>query len=201
MIDYSTGKTTRCDEALQTIADTFPRLQPKGNEIKTVSGHSHAESRVAMKGLLNRMGSDNCTVNTVNRDLPPAHGVDARSSYLFNSSADEVESATSILLIGTNNRHGAAVFNVRIRKAWTYGPVTVGLIEGNCEGTFEYEKLGTDLADLKKALAGKFGQTLAKSEKPVIIVGSGVVEHPDAKEFFELIEQFAIVGKNERMFC
>lgn len=187
------------DEALQTIAEAFPRLQAKGNEIKAIAGHlADAESMVALKDLLNRMGSENYTIDTANSDLPPAHGVDVRSNYLFNSSAHGVESATQILLIGTNPRHEAAVLNVRIRKAWTSGTVDVGLVGEDFDSTFEYEKLGPDLASLKKALAGKFGQALAKSEKPMIIVGSGVAEHPDAKAFYESIAQF--VGKNERTF-
>lgn len=187
------------DEALQTIADAFPRLQAKGNEIKAVAGHlADAESMVALKDLLNRMGSENYTLDTENPDSPPAHGVDIRSNYLFNSLAHGVESASSILFIGTNPRHEAAVLNTRIRKAWTSGPVTIGLVGEDFDSTFEYENLGADLASLKKALTGKFGQNLAKSEKPMIIVGSAVAEHPDAKAFFETIAQF--VGKNEKAF-
>ena len=187
------------DEALQTIADAFPRLQAKGNEIKAVAGHlADAESMVALKDLLNRMGSENYTLDTANPNTPPAHGVDIRSNYLFNSLAHGVESASSILFIGTNPRHEAAVLNTRIRKAWTSGPVTIGLVGEDFDSTFEYENLGADLASLKKALTGKFGQNLAKSEKPMIIVGSAVAEHPDAKGFFETIAQF--VGKNEKVF-
>lgn len=187
------------DEALQTIAEAFTRLQPKENEIKAVAGHlADAESMVALKDMLNRMGSENCTIDTANGSVPPAHGVDVRSNYLFNSSIHGVGAATSILLIGTNPRHEAAVLNARIRKAWISGPVTIGLVGEDFDSTFEYEKLGKDLASLKKALSGKFGQSLAKSEKPMIIVGSGVTEHPDAKGFFELIAQF--VGKNEKTF-
>ena len=187
------------DEALQTIADAFPRLQAKGNEIKAIAGHlADAESMVALKDLLNRMGSENYTLDTVNGDIPPAHGVDVRSNYLFNSLAHGVESASSILLIGTNPRHEAAVLNTRIRKAWTSGPVSIGLVGRDFDSTFEYESLGADLASLKKALTGKFGQNLAKAEKPMIIVGSAIAEHPDAKAFFETIAQF--VGKNEKAF-
>jgi NADH dehydrogenase (ubiquinone) Fe-S protein 1 len=187
------------DEALQTIAEAFPRLRAKGDEIKAIAGHlADAESMVALKDLLNRMGSENYTIDTGNSEIPPAHGVDVRSNYLFNSLAHGVESATSILLIGTNPRHEAAVLNVRIRKAWTSGTVDVGLVGEDFDSTFQYEKLGADLTSLKKALTGKFGQSLAKSEKPMIIVGSGVAEHPDSKAFYELIAQF--VGKNEKAF-
>jgi NADH dehydrogenase (ubiquinone) Fe-S protein 1 len=187
------------DEALQTIADAVTKLQPKGNEIKAIAGHlADAESMVALKDMLNKMGSENCTVDSLNGGIPPAHGVDIRSNYLFNSSAHGVESATAILLVGTNPRHEAAVLNARIRKAWTSGPVNIGLVGEDFDSIFEYEKLGTDLASLKKAFTGKFGQTLAKADKPMIIIGSAVTEHSDAPGFFEAIAQF--VGKNEKAF-
>jgi NADH dehydrogenase (ubiquinone) Fe-S protein 1 len=187
------------DEALQTIADAFPRLQAKGDEIKAIAGHfTDAETMVAMKDLLNRMGSENYTLDTLNGGSPPAHGVDMRSNYLFNGSAHGVEAATAILLVGTNPRHEAAVLNARLRKAWTSGDIQIGLVGEDFDSTFEYQNLGVDLAGLKKALTGKFGQNLAKAEKPMIIIGSGVTEHPDAKGFYETIAQF--IGKNEKVF-
>ena len=190
---------TSWDEALQTIADAFPRLQPKGNEIKAVAGHlADAESMVALKDLLNRMGSENVTLDTLDGGKSPAHGIDIRSNYLFNSAAHGVEAATAILLVGTNPRHEAAVLNARIRKAWTSGLDTLGFVGEDFASTFEYERLGNDLASLKKALTGKFGQTLSKAEKPMIIIGSGVVEHPDSRAFFETISQFVL--RNEKAF-
>jgi NADH dehydrogenase (ubiquinone) Fe-S protein 1 len=187
------------DEALQTIAEAFPRLEPKGDEIKAVAGHlADAESMVTLKDLLNRMGSENVAVDSLDGGQPPAHGVDIRSNYLFNSTAHGVESATAVLLVGTNPRHEAAVLNARIRKTWTSGLDTLGYVGEDFASTFEYEKLGNDLAALKKALTGKFGQTLSKAERPMIIVGSGVVEHPDANAFFETISQFVL--KNEKSF-
>src|SRR5690606_23099139 len=60
--------------------------------------------------------------------------------------------------------------------------------------TFEYQKLGKDVAALKQALSGDFGKKLLAAEKPMIIVGSGVAEHPDSKAFFEVIGSF--VDKN-----
>jgi NADH dehydrogenase (ubiquinone) Fe-S protein 1 len=188
------------DEALQTIADAFPRLQAKGNEIKAIAGHlADAESMVALKDLLNRIGSENYTVDTASGDLPPAHGIDVRSNYLFNSSITGLENATQILLVGTNPRHEAAVLNARLRKQWTSrANISIALVGQDFDSTFEYESLGNDLASLKKAFTGKFGKDLAKAEKPMIIVGSGVAEHPDAKGFFESIAQF--IGKNEKVF-
>ncbi len=39
-----------------------------------------------------------------------------RSSYLFNSSIQEIDNADAILLIGTNPRWEASVLNARIRN-------------------------------------------------------------------------------------
>jgi len=59
-------------------------------------------------------------------------------------------------------------------------------------------KLGANATDLKKALAGPFGKKLASAKKPMIIIGSGAVEHPDAKNVFEAVGSF--VEKNKSNF-
>jgi NADH dehydrogenase (ubiquinone) Fe-S protein 1 len=66
------------------------------------------------------------------------------------------------------------------------------------ESTFEYSKLGQNATDLKSALSGEFAKKLQSAKKPMIIVGSAVTEHPDAKSFFEQIGAF--VEKNKGNF-
>ena len=51
---------------------------------------------------------------------------------------------------------------------------------------------------MKQALSGDFGKELVKSNAPMIVIGSSLAEHPDAKAFFEVIAQFVI--KNEKAF-
>ncbi|KAK7730189.1 ndufs1 NADH-ubiquinone oxidoreductase subunit [Botryosphaeria dothidea] len=179
------------EQALVEISNAYQKLAPKGNEFKAVAGALiETESLVAMKDLANRLGSENLALDTKNGSEPAAHGVDVRSNYTFNSKIYGVEEADYILLVGTNPRHEAAVLNARIRKHWLRSDLEIGLIGENFESTFEYEKLGENASDLKSALSGPFGEKLAQAKKPMIIVGSGAVEHADAKSILETVGSF-----------
>ncbi|EAT91119.1 hypothetical protein SNOG_01470 [Parastagonospora nodorum SN15] len=101
-----------------------------------------------------------------------------------------VEEADVILLIGTNPRHEAAVLNARIRKGWLRSDLEIGVVGEDFESTFEYTNLGKNANDLKTALTGDFAKKLQSAKKPMIIVGSAVAEHPDAKSFFEQVGSF-----------
>ncbi|KAF2836961.1 NADH-quinone oxidoreductase [Patellaria atrata CBS 101060] len=187
------------EQALVEIGNTFQKLAPKKNEFKAVAGHLvDTETLVAMKDLANRLGSENLALDQPQGSQPIAHGIDIRSSYTFNSKISGVEEADAILLIGTNPRHEAAGLNVRIRKQWVRSDLEVGLVGEDFDSIFDYEKLGTNVRDLKEALAGAFGKKLQSAKKPLIIVGSGAVEHPDSKAIFETVGAF--VEKNKSNF-
>ncbi|PUU75950.1 hypothetical protein B9Z19DRAFT_992354 [Tuber borchii] len=183
------------EQALAEVASAFQKLQPKGDEVKAIAGHLvEVESLVALKDMLNRLGSENLALDQPLGNQPPVHGVDIRSNYLFNSKIFSVDDADAILLVGTNPRHEAAVLNVRIRKQWLRSDLEIGLVGENFDSIFDIEHLGQDAASLEKALAGAFGKKLLAAEKPMIIVGSGVTEHTDGKAFYQIIGQF--VDKN-----
>lgn len=187
------------EQALTEIGNAFQRLAPKENEFKVIGGHlTETESLVAMKDLANKLGSDNLALDQPQGSQPVAHGIDMRSNYLFNSKIYGVEEADAILLVGTNPRHEAAVLNARIRKQWLRSDLEVGLVGENFESTFDYEHLGTDAAAVKKALAGPWGKKLQAAKRPMIIVGSSAVEHPDGKAIFEAVGSF--VDKNAANF-
>jgi NADH dehydrogenase (ubiquinone) Fe-S protein 1 len=187
------------EQALAEIGSAHQKLAPKANEFKVIAGHlTETESLVAMKDLANMLGSDNLALDQPQGNQPVAHGVDVRSNYLFNSKIYGVEEADAILLVGTNPRHEAAGLNARIRKAYLRSDLEIGLIGQAFEGTFGYEHLGTDPAALKKVLAGPFGKKLQAAKRPMIIVGSGAVEHPDAKAIFDAVGTF--VDKNAANF-
>jgi NADH dehydrogenase (ubiquinone) Fe-S protein 1 len=185
--------------ALTEIAEAHKRLALKENEFKAIAGHLvETESLVAMKDLANKLGSDNLGLDQPGGSSPIAHGTDVRASYLFNSKIWGIEEADAMLLIGTNPRHEAAVLNARIRKQWLRSELQIGLIGETFESTFGFEHLGTDAAAVKKALSGEFGKKLAAAKRPMIIVGSAVVEHPDAKAIFESVGSF--VDKHQDNF-
>ena len=187
------------EQALTEIGTAYQKIAPKENEFKAVAGHLvETETLVAMKDLANKLNSDNLALDQPLGDKPPAHGIDLRSSYLFNSKIFGVEEADAILLVGTNPRHEAASLNARIRKQWLRSDLEVGLVGETFESTFEFDHLGTTASDLKKALSGPFGKKLQSAQRTMIIVGSTAVEHPDAKSIFEMVGAF--VDKNAANF-
>jgi NADH dehydrogenase (ubiquinone) Fe-S protein 1 len=187
------------EQALTEIGNAYIRLKPAENEFKAIAGHLiETESLVAMKDLANRLNSENLALDQPGGDKPIAHGVDVRANYLFNSKIFGIEDATTMLIIGSNPRWEAAVLNARIRKQWMRSPLEIGVIGEDFASTFEYQNLGSDAAAVKKALSGEFGKKLSEAKRPMIIVGSAVAEHPDAKAIFEAVGAF--VDKNQANF-
>lgn len=187
------------EQALIEIGTAFQKISPKENEFKAIAGHLvDTESLVALKDLVNKLGSDNLALDQPQGSQPIAHGIDIRSNYLFNSKIYGIEEADAILLVGTNPRHEAAGLNARIRKQWLRSELQVGLVGEPFESTFEFGHLGADVASLKRALAGSFGEILQSAKRPMIIVGSATVEHPDANAIFEIVGTF--VNRNHTKF-
>ncbi|KAI3320707.1 hypothetical protein HD806DRAFT_227852 [Xylariaceae sp. AK1471] len=187
------------EQALTEIGAAYQHLAPKANEFKVIAGELiEVESLVAIKDLANKLGHDNLALDMPSGSQPIAHGIDVRSNYLFNSTIWGAETVDCLLLVGTNPRHEAAGLNARIRKQWLRSDLEIGVVGDTWDSTFEFEHLGTDFAALKKALAGPFGKKLQAAKKPMIVVGSGVTDHADAKAFYELIGAF--VDKNAANF-
>ena len=76
------------------------------------------QSLVALKDLFNRLGSETlCTEEAF--PMNDSTGTDLRSNYLLNTTIAGIEEADWVLLIGTNPRYEAPIFNTRMRKAWS----------------------------------------------------------------------------------
>ncbi|KJZ80370.1 hypothetical protein HIM_00220 [Hirsutella minnesotensis 3608] len=187
------------EEALNELARAWEQKKPQGNEFKIIAGAlTEVESLVVAKDMANKLGSDNLAMDTPNGSQPLAHGIDVRSNYRFNSRIWGIEEADCILIVGSNPRHEAAVLNARIRKQWLRSDLEIGVVGETWDSTFEFEHLGTDHASLKKALTGPFGKKLQEAKRPMIIVGSGVTDHTDAKAYYETVGAF--VEKNSGNF-
>ncbi|KAL5497760.1 NDUFS1 [Sanghuangporus vaninii] len=186
------------EEALSTISNGLASSGAEGDEIKAVAGyHADTESLVALKDLINRLGSDNLTLDQASGDKLPVHGVDIRSNYLFNSTIPGVEEADAILLVGTNPRHEAAVLNSRIRKSWLHTGLEIGLIGERVDTTYGYDYIGSDAKALANFVAGKgpFVEKFKAAKKPLIIVGSAIAEHSDGAAVFNALAKYAEANK------
>lgn len=186
------------EDALAAVAAGLARSGAKGDEIQAVAGHfADTESLVALKDLINRLGSDNTALDQASGSAPPVAGVDVRSNYLFNATVPGVEQADAILLVGTNPRHEAAVLNSRIRKSWIHTGLEVGLVGERVDTTYGYDYLGQDAKALADFIAGKgeFAKKFAAAKRPLIIVGSAIGEHTDGPAVYSALAKF--VEKNK----
>ncbi|KAJ3039718.1 NADH dehydrogenase (ubiquinone) 78K chain precursor, 5-prime end [Rhizophlyctis rosea] len=167
-------------EAMAKIAEAVEQTKPE--EMAAVAGQlADAESLVALKDLFNRLGSESLRLDGTNLDkVSPL--VDFRSNYILNSTINGVEEADVVLLVGTNPRHEAPIVNTRIRKAYLHSGLDVGIVGAAPNLNYEYDHIGESPADLAALVSGKhaFAEKLAKAKRPLIIVGSAVLERPDA---------------------
>ncbi|CCM01997.1 uncharacterized protein FIBRA_04071 [Fibroporia radiculosa] len=186
------------EDALSAIASGLAKSGAQGDEIQAVAGHlADTEAMVALKDMINRLGSDNLTLDSVGGHAAPVHAVDVRSNYLFNSTIPGVEQADAILLVGSNPRHEAAVLNSRIRKSWLHTSLEVGLIGERVDTAYGYDYLGADAKAVADFVAGKgpFAEKFKAAKKPLIIIGSALAEHPDGAAVYNALAKF--VEKNK----
>ena len=133
--------------------------------------------------------------NTDSRPAGASYGTDGvRERYLFNPTLLGVEEADALLLIGTNPRKEAAVWNARIRKAWLWNDLKVGVIGEAADLTYDYELLG-DGPDALNGLFnrdGEIAEALRNAEKPMIVVGESVLAREDGDAILAAAHDYAL---------
>jgi NADH-quinone oxidoreductase subunit G len=113
---------------------------------------------------------------------------------LLNSTLAGVDEADALLLIGVNPRKEAAVWNARIRKAWLWNDLKVGVIGEAEDLTYEYEHLGNG-PDALNGLFGKdsaLAEALRNAEKPMIVIGESVLAREDGQAILAKAHDYAI---------
>ena len=163
-------------EALDAVAAKL--TSTPADRIGVIAGDlQDAESMKAAKDLFGALGVASLDCRQDGMKL----GEGARESWLLNSTIAGIENADVILLVGTNPRLEAPVFNARLRKRWMAGALKVGVIGEQAELTYGYEYLGAG-PDSLKALSkskGDFLKALKDAKAPAIIVGAGALSRAD----------------------
>lgn len=98
----------------------------KGAVAGVAGALADVESMVALKDLLNRVGSE--AVCTEQSFPTQGSGSDLRSNYLFNRNIQSLETADVVLLVGTNPRYEAPLINTRLRKAYVHNELELASI-------------------------------------------------------------------------
>ncbi len=176
------------NEAFAAIAKGLKGLS--GNQLAAIAGDlACAESVMALKDLMAKLGSSNLECRQDGAMVDPAH----RASYLFNSGIAGIDQADAILIIGSNPRREAAVLNARLRKRYLRGNVKIALIGEAADLTYKYEHLGAGPMVLKAIADGQhaFAEVLKTAKNPMLILGQGALARPDGDVVLGLAWQVA----------
>lgn len=118
---------------------------------------------------------------------------DFRPNYLLNDKLTSVENADVVLLVGTNPRYEAPVFNARIRKSFLHTEVEVGLIGSQVDLTYDYEYLGDNAKSVEELVKGSsdFAKKLQAAKNPVIVVGVDSLKGADGAKLQGQLQQLS----------
>jgi NADH-quinone oxidoreductase subunit G len=141
------------------------------------------EEIFALKLLMQQLGTPNLDCRQDGAKLDPKFG---RASYIFNSTVAGIDSADSLLIVGSNPRREAPVLNARIRKRWLKGDFKVSLVGEKADLTYDYDYLGAGADSLLRFIQS--GQPVGKL---LVIVGQGAVSRPDGDAILALAAQAA----------
>jgi len=188
----------QCDweDALLTIGRALSTVNPVRLEA-IVGPLADAESMVALKDLLNNIGSENfyayIDTDVDPGSVPTSQDLDFRYNYLFNTTIAGLEDGVDlILLVGSNPRFEAPLINSRIRKAWrTHLINDIALIgPKNLDLLYDYDYLGNSTKVLQDILngKGKFAEKLKTANKPIIILGQQIVKKDGTSNAYSLVQ-------------
>ena len=163
-------------EAFQAIAAKLKGVDAK--RVGAVVGDLAAVEEVfALKQLMASLGTANLDCRQAGPGLDPARG---RAAYTFNPTIPGIEQADAILLVGTNPRLEASLFNVRIRKRWRMAPLAVGMIGEPGDLTYPHVQIGAGPDSLFALARGEhsFLEALKAAQHPLIVVGESAANQP-----------------------
>jgi len=143
----------------------------KGRKVAGLVGDlAPVEAAFALKQLAETLGG-RVECRTDGARLPAG----SRSAYVGTARIEDIDTAKSILLVGTDPRNEAPVLNARIRRAWARG-ATVALIGMAVDLTYDYDHLGTGRDALVRAAA-----EATPAEGGLVIVGQGALREADGE--------------------
>ena len=176
--DWNTALTKVVEEITKRGLKSTVALSGKFTDIETL---------YAAKSFLNSIDSDFYDCRFDNAQFIEKQ----RSSYIFNSSIQEIDNADAILLVGSNPRWEASVLNARIRKAYINNDCKIGLIGPKTDLTYNYHHLSDDISYLNDILKGtsQYSEILNNAKKPMIIIGTSAINFEDGHLIIKLCEE------------
>ncbi|MFT6452072.1 MAG: NADH-quinone oxidoreductase subunit G [Halocynthiibacter sp.] len=156
-------------EALEAAAAAM-----KGKKVAALVGDlAPVEAAYALKGIVDGLGGK-IECRTDGAKLP----IGNRSAYVGTASVEDVDTAKYLMVIGSNPRDEAPVFNARLRKAWSAG-ANIALIGEPVDLSYEYVNMGADRDALVSLADHAFTDILVQHS--VMIIGQGALSEADGE--------------------
>lgn len=174
-------------QQVQHLKSLHPDMSPIVKGI--VGAFADVESMLALKDLWNRAFNSELLYTDGHPFSADSALIDLRANYIFNSGIREIEKADMILIIGSNPKKEAPILNARIRKAYLAG-ADVGLVGPQLSLNYEYFHIGSCISDLSFRKDTEFIRRFSQAKRPMIIVGSTVLEGADAVSWKYHIDEF-----------
>jgi NADH-quinone oxidoreductase subunit G len=167
------------DEALNAAAAAI-----QGKTVAGLIGDlAPVEAVFALKQLIEGQGG-RVECRTDGAKLP----ADNRSAYVGTARIEDLDTASAIMLIGSNPRDEAPVVNARIRKAWLRG-ARIGVVGEAVDLTYDYYHAGTDRAALRK-LIDDHPEPSEPSDR-IVVIGQGALRDADGAAVLAQAIKFA----------
>lgn len=173
---------TNWSEALDAAAAKIQSTVAK--DIAALAGGlADVESMFVLKEIMSYIGSDNLDVRQAGEFVSTAE----RGNYIFNTGIADIEQADLCLLIGANPRTEAPILNSRIRKAQLNNNLKVAYIGDEVDLSYYAKWLGNSPKILAEIASGthEICEHLRAAERPMIILGTGALNHSDAEAIYD----------------
>jgi NADH-quinone oxidoreductase subunit G len=176
------------DEAIQTIGVQLK--QTPGHKIAALAGDLvDCESMLLMKRLMTHVGSQHmdCRIDGAYAD------VSSPSSFVFNTSLNDIENADICLLIGTNPRWEAPLLNLRLRRGVMQRGMQMYRLGFTHDLAYPVNDLGNDLSILNDILKGKgdVAKALRTAQRPALIIGQSALKSAQGAVVLNICAQIA----------
>merc|ERR1719300_1033602 len=182
MVKGCDGNLAPCswEDAIVAVAKALDSSPPE--QIAAVAG-----GQADGEALMNRLGSELVTTE----EAAPCS--DLRSNYLLNTGIAGVEDADFVLLVGSNPRFDAPVFNARLRKCWIHNELDLAMVGPKVDLTYDYDHIGETTEVLAQLADGShpYCARLAKAKNPIVIVGSEALQREDGASVMANVQRIA----------
>lgn len=166
-------KPVSWEDAMQAVVAELQRTP--NHKVAALAGDLvECESMLLMKRLMQHIGSSHmdCRVDGAYADTSNS------SSFVFNTSLNDIDTADVCLLVGSNPRWEAPILNIRLRRGVISNGMHMFRVGFEHDLTYPVTDLGNDVAILEDILAGKgkVAKAFKSAKQPAIIIGQAALQ-------------------------